>query len=214
MLEFIVLVLFAAGFYLLYNLMVKENGFVFKLLVHKKRRKSSKKSTLLWLLPWLLLLAYLFMAYNQYIFFASAVSDSMSPGIEKGDVVLMQTIDKTPRVGDIILFEGEDAPITHRVYGIEGNKVITKGDANPAPDAPIEKEKVLAKAVVIFNKPVVFRNLGYKQEDWRAPASMRIAAFTSINYRKHLLFTFGLAIVLYLLILFTGSRRFGKDRYE
>lgn len=202
MFEFTVLALLAAGLYLLRDLMLKDNGFGARLLVHKKKM-SGRNNLLIWLVPWIFFILYIFMAYNQYVFFASAVSGSMSPAIGKGDVVLMQTLDKTPGVGDIVMFERQGALLMHRVYKVEGNAVITKGDANIAPDAPIGREKVLAEAVVIFGSPVILKNLGYSfdQRDWQAPASARIVAFTSVNFREHLLFLLGLAAVIYFLII-------------
>ena len=217
--EIIALVLFASVFYLLYSLMVKENGGIaFRLLFSEKRRKSSKKNIVVWSLLWLSLLAYIFMVHNQYIFFASVVSDSMSPDIEADDVILMQTMDKTLRIGDIVAFNGREhgIPIIHRIYRIDGNKIITKGDSNPLQDAPIEAKEVLAKAIVVFGKPVVLNSAGYPIElgEWKPPASMRIAAFTAARYREHLPYLLGLATAAYILVLLTGrkSRTFKKVR--
>jgi len=217
--EIIALVLFASVFYLLYSLMVKENGGIaFKLLFSEKRRKGSKKNIVVWSLLWLSLLVYIFMAHNQYIFFASVVSDSMSPDLEAEDVVLMQTVDKTLGVGDIVAFYGKEhgVPVVHRIYHMEGNKITTKGDANPLPDAPIEAREVLAKAVVVLGKPVVLKRMGYPTElkEWKPPASMRIAAFTAARYREHLPYLLGLATAAYILVLLTGrkSRTFKKVR--
>ncbi len=217
--EIIVLALFASVFYFLYSLMVKENGGIaFKLLFSEKRRRDSRKNIVVWLLLWLSLLAYIFMVHNQYIFFASVVSDSMSPDIEAGDVILMQTIDKTLKVSDIVAFYGKehDVPIVHRIYRVDGNRIITKGDSNPLPDAPIEAREVLAKAVVVSDKPVVLKRIGYPTElrEWKPPASMRIAAFTAARYREHLPYLLGLATAAYILVLLTGrkSRTFKKVR--
>lgn len=209
--EIIALALFASGSYLLYSLMVKENGGIaFKLLFSEKRKKGSVKNIVIWLLVWLSLLAYIFMVHNQYIFFASIVSDSMNPDLEAGDVILMQKIDKTLKVDDIAAFNGREQgiPIIHRIYRIDGNKIITKGDSNPLPDAPIEAKEVLAKAILVFGKPVVLDSAGYPIElgEWKPPASMRIAAFTAARYQEHLPYLLGLATAAYILVLLTGRK--------
>ena len=74
-------------------------------------------------------------------------TDSMEPVYEVGDLVFMQKLDdeeiENLKVGDIITFH---APIdingdgivgdinTHRIYKIDGNVFITKGDHNLIPD--------------------------------------------------------------------------------
>lgn len=78
------------------------------------------------------------------------LTGSMEPGIEPGDLVL---IDKTAcgslREGDIIQFKRGDYAVVHRVVKItqaedDQTAYITKGDANNAPDT----EAVLADDVI------------------------------------------------------------------
>jgi signal peptidase len=64
---------------------------------------------------------------------------SMTPGLPPGDL-LIDAPPTGPFVrGDIITFKVRAAPgmepvVTHRVYGVKGDKIKTKGDANITPD--------------------------------------------------------------------------------
>lgn len=70
-------------------------------------------------------------------------SGSMEPTFATGDLIVLTKVRAADvRKGDIITFERPDksgALVTHRVYRIEtnpsGRQFVTKGDANPAPDA-------------------------------------------------------------------------------
>lgn len=64
-------------------------------------------------------------------------SDSMSPLIRAGDVVLTRSVERADvRRGDVILVDdpGRDQPLLHRVSAIVDGRIVTKGDANPTPD--------------------------------------------------------------------------------
>jgi signal peptidase len=73
----------------------------------------------------------------------SVVSDSMSPTINKGDIVITKMVDpKEISSGDIILFEGKgnqhNTLLLHRVQDKQSNKDLiqftTKGDSNQYSD--------------------------------------------------------------------------------
>jgi len=69
-------------------------------------------------------------------------SGSMTPGIDPGDVVVVNTKSLSPRVGDVITFQPRESSsvyVTHRVVEVarsEGTSIeyVTKGDANPTAD--------------------------------------------------------------------------------
>lgn len=87
---------------------------------------------------------------------------SMRPTMDVGDViVVVQTPAEKIGEGDIIQYwkSGFDAPITHRVIEVKNSGgaliVVTKGDANNAPDEPIlvtPRQKLLK---VVFTIPKV-----------------------------------------------------------
>jgi signal peptidase len=74
--------------------------------------------------------------------FSRVLSASMAPAIKPGDVVVTKPVPAASlRVGDIpVLIDPKrgTAPIAHRVVSVNssptGAAVLTKGDANPAPD--------------------------------------------------------------------------------
>jgi signal peptidase len=112
----------------------------------------------------LVVLVVLILAFSfKFITFQVVVSDSMKPVFERGDMVLSQAISKEPHVGDIATFKARDVqnPITHRIVGIQGNSVTTKGDNNPLPDGyDTTTNDIIAKAVVIDGQPIVLKGVG------------------------------------------------------
>lgn len=127
------------------------------------RASRSGRNILIQLLPFLCVVGLIVFLGNQYIYFGTVLTGSMEPVFKKGDLVLMQTMDKEPIVGDIISTSiyGYKEPITHRVIEITDYGVRTKGDHNPAPDNwALTKDKIVGKAVIIGNQPVIIRGLG------------------------------------------------------
>ena len=82
-------------------------------------------------------------------------SGSMSPKIEKGDVVVYEKIDKKhmPKIGEILVFKKDHKVVVHRIIEIVdmGNNeyvYYTKGDANDSPDGyPIEYKDMIGKVL-------------------------------------------------------------------
>jgi len=105
-----------------------------------------------------------FLLLFDLVFFAVVVSGSMSPTFERGDLVLMQSLNKDEiEVGDIILFDPRDSltPYTHRVVSIAGGKIRTKGDAGGIADPwTLSTDEVLAKVVILNDKPIVVKSFG------------------------------------------------------
>ncbi|XP_050259311.1 uncharacterized protein LOC126704368 [Quercus robur] len=71
-----------------------------------------------------------------------AISESMEPGIKRGDLMFLN-ISKDPiHAGEIILFnvDGLDVPISHRVITVHGHRntgkvyILTRGDSNHLDD--------------------------------------------------------------------------------
>ena len=48
---------------------------------------------------------------------------------------------------DIVTYKKDNKYVTHRIIKIEGDKVITKGDANNVEDPPINKKDIIGKYV-------------------------------------------------------------------
>lgn len=88
----------------------------------------------------------------------STATGSMSPTMEKGDIVIVK-IGEDVQNGDIITYKKDNAFITHRIVEIEGNTVIAKGDNNNIQDEPIKKDMIIGKAVSIINNVEVWKKV-------------------------------------------------------
>lgn len=82
----------------------------------------------------------------------SIQSSSMAPNMQKGGLVGVMPVSETQlRVGDVITFinpADNKTTITHRVTalgGPAGESITTKGDANPAADAPISDALLIGR---------------------------------------------------------------------
>lgn len=62
------------------------------------------------------------------------LSGSMEPGIPTGGVVLVDTREKSPEIGDVITFLMRGEYVTHRVKSIKHGQYETKGDVNTQSD--------------------------------------------------------------------------------
>lgn len=91
----------------------------------------------------------------------NVLTGSMSPNINAGDKIFSKPVDvNTLKVGDVITYLPNDkrtggVPIVHRVKNLvrdDGRLVaiITKGDANPAQDAPVLPEQVTGKIISVI----------------------------------------------------------------
>lgn len=90
-------------------------------------------------------------------------SDSMRPTLDAGDVVLIAE-DTTIGQRDVIVYERDDGLIAHRVFAVEDDYFITKGDANAGPDTdPVTSDDVVGTArlvVPLVGLPVVWAQTG------------------------------------------------------
>ena len=85
-----------------------------------------------------------------YTYFEVA-SGSMSPTINKEDMVIVKLNDEYEQE-DIVTYMLNGDFITHRVKRIDTSTITTKGDANNTKDAPVSKDSVLGKVVLIIPK--------------------------------------------------------------
>ncbi|MCX9014450.1 MAG: signal peptidase I [Candidatus Methanoperedens sp.] len=164
-----------------------------------------------------LFIAYLLSA--QLFFFAIVTSGSMEPTFKKGDLVFMQNVLLQPKAGDIIIFPEPSGKtvgsgtvtVTHRIAGVSGGKITTKGDANPIADSwSVDSSKLLGKAVTIDNKPVVIKDVGkYFLLDFRTTeynAEFLAIAKTIQSLRAMGIMIFFICIVMYLAISIKEAR--------
>ncbi|HLC90130.1 MAG TPA: signal peptidase I [Patescibacteria group bacterium] len=106
---------------------------------------------------------------------AAITSGSMWPVLKKGDLVFIQGINpKEIMIGDIVVYTNVKNTFTiHRIIELGAETLVTKGDANNTPDAPIRYENIVGRL--------------YKIGDWEAriPKLGLISTFISQYVQKN-----------------------------
>ena len=100
---------------------------------------------------------------------------SMEDGIHTGDYILVYKKNKY-KIGDIVTYKKEGYHVTHRIIKKNGNKVITKGDANNVEDEETNIKNIVGK--VIYNGGILNILIEYKY----AIASALLALYLFSNY--------------------------------
>jgi len=149
----------------------------------------------------------LFILASRMIFFTAVVSDSMRTTFEKDDLVLIQNIDHSYKIGDIIMFVEPFTlrPTTHRIVLIDRGIIRTAGDFTGVMDSwKIDEKDVLGKAVMIQGKPIVIKRYG---RFFIVDKKTQNVAFFGSDYRAYFLFfqvikIYGYVIVVICVILY------------
>lgn len=77
---------------------------------------------------------------------AIVLSGSMEPTLRVEDLIIVTQQDNY-QVGDVVVYQSENSLVVHRIIAMEGSAVTTQGDANNAPDSPVELALVKGKVV-------------------------------------------------------------------
>ena len=80
-------------------------------------------------------------------------SESMSPAINMGDLIITGPVNGEVKEGDIITYELNGELVTHRVHSIE-DSIVTKGDAVEDPD-PWTVQDSSIQGTYLFKIPYV-----------------------------------------------------------
>lgn len=88
----------------------------------------------------------------------STETGSMSPTMEKGDIVIVK-IGEQAKEKDIITYKRDNVFITHRIIKIDGDSIIAKGDSNNTQDEEITKDAIIGKVVFIINNVEVWKSV-------------------------------------------------------
>ena len=86
----------------------------------------------------------------------STETGSMSPTMEKGDIVFVK-IGEQVQEKDIITYQKGNSFITHRIIEINGDSIIAKGDNNNTQDEAITKDSIVGKVVFIINNVEIWK---------------------------------------------------------
>lgn len=92
-----------------------------------------------------------------YTFFEVATG-SMANTINIGDIVVVK-VNEAFKENDIIVYKEENSFITHRVIKIDGQDLITRGDANNSEDKPIKSDQILGKVIYVIPKIGIWRRV-------------------------------------------------------
>ena len=74
------------------------------------------------------------------------LSGSMEPELSVNDLVFVRESDSY-EVGDIVVYQDGGTLVIHRIVSINGEEIITKGDANDIADDPINISVIKGRAV-------------------------------------------------------------------
>lgn len=89
---------------------------------------------------------------------AVVLSGSMEPEMSRGDLIVVKQTDSFSE-RDVVVFQDKGSLVVHRIITIDGDAVITKGDANNVADTPITVEDI--KGTVVCTVPFVGTLIGY-----------------------------------------------------
>jgi len=94
---------------------------------------------------------------------ASITSSSMWPALKRGDLVFIKGVGSRGNieVGDVIVYNNSLGFTIHRVVELNQETLITKGDANNTPDAPVKYGEVIGRAVKWGEEPFRIPWLGH-----------------------------------------------------
>jgi signal peptidase len=124
----------------------------------KKAKDNIIVKTTIWSISAILVLivaglAFLFFSPDYDLYFVR--SGSMNPAINIGDIMIAgPVIASSIKPGDVITYQLDKNLITHRVLSIDGDTLITKGDANEDQDPyPVQFSQV--KSCYLFKVPYI-----------------------------------------------------------
>ena len=95
-----------------------------------------------------LLIVYIWFRYTDKIEIYNVTTGSMEEDIHRGDYILIYKNSSNYKVGDVVTFQIDNYFVTHRIVKIEDEYITTKGDANNAEDAKINKNAIVGKVII------------------------------------------------------------------
>lgn len=78
------------------------------------------------------------------------LSGSMEPALSVGDMLIVVPQDNYSEEDVIVFQRGRGSAVVHRIISIEGEEIITKGDANNTCDEPISPSEIKGKVIIVI----------------------------------------------------------------
>ena len=94
-----------------------------------------------------LLLIYLLFKVTNKVEIYRVKTGSMEEKIHVGDYILIYR-QESYNVGEVVTYTSNEGFITHRIIRKDGNKIITKGDANDSEDNEIIESTIVGKVIM------------------------------------------------------------------
>lgn len=77
------------------------------------------------------------------------LTGSMEPTISVNDLIIVKETNDY-EVGDIVVFQDHSSLVVHKIIRIDGEEIVTKGDANDTEDSPITIKQIKGEVVSII----------------------------------------------------------------
>lgn len=77
------------------------------------------------------------------------LSGSMEPELSVDDLVIVHE-QESYKVDDVVVYQDGGSLVIHRIISVDGEQIVTKGDANNMADDPVALSAVKGKAVAII----------------------------------------------------------------
>ena len=77
---------------------------------------------------------------------AVVLSGSMEPAISVDELIIVKK-EAQYAPEDVVVYQNGRVPVVHRIVSIDGETVITRGDANNVDDQPIERSQIKGKVI-------------------------------------------------------------------
>ena len=76
------------------------------------------------------------------------LSGSMEPALSVGDMIVVVPQESYAEK-DVVVFQTGRSAVVHRIISIEGEEIITRGDANDSEDEPISLSHIKGKVIIV-----------------------------------------------------------------
>ena len=110
-------------------------------------------------------------------------SGSMEPELKVNDLIIIKEFDDY-EVGDIVTINFNGDKVTHRIFSIEGDEVVTKGDANNTKDKPVTRQDIIGKVIYRFRVINYINYLLSKPLTWILMLIVGLFTITATTYMK------------------------------